>query len=240
MTTSASPASTTPSRTSMTCAICGGHRLTPSSLHCRAFSEAIPGLVEVSDRGVFQDPDAETLEQAPLIQLDLTCENGHQTWFSWHATPEATIAEHGVINYDDNQPAEPLADHEVSPEDRLLRVVFQELENCPSAQLPGFLTRLDLSILGILSARQGAAISAIEMRFEIDAALAQAVVQDRQQRRYLAIWMRLSNEEAMQAITAAWERLVQRGLARRSEQPWFLEMDSQQAARAGALVAMAV
>lgn len=240
MTTSASLAPATPSRSSMTCAICGSHRLTPTSLHCRAFNEAIPGLVEVSDRGVFQDPDGETLEQAPLIQLDLTCENGHQTWLSWHATPEATIAEQGVINYDDNQPGEPLEDHQLSPEDRLMRVVFQDLENCPSAQLPGFLARLDLCILGILHARHGAAISAIELRFQIDVALAQAVVQDHQQRRYLAIWMRLSNDEAMQSITAAWDRLVQRGLARRGDHAWFLEMDSQQAARAGALVAMAV
>lgn len=239
MTTSPSAAQVTPIRSTMTCAICGSHRLTPSSLHCRAFSAAIPGLVEVSDRGVFQDPEGETLEQAPLIQLDLTCENGHQTWFSWHATPDATIAEQGVINYDDNQGESP-ADHDVSPEDRLLRVVYQEFEGCSSWELPGFITRLDLCILGILHARNGAAISAVEIRFQIDVALAQAVIQDLKQRRYLATWMRLSNDEAKKSIMAAWDRLVQRGLARLGEHPWFLEMDSQQAARAGALVAMGV
>ena len=112
-----------------TCPVCGSRQMRPYRLRSIALDRNRAGCIDIDHRGVTRHDPGTDAATGGVIQLEMECDAGHQSWTIWRTTGTMTSVE--VAGNAATGPVSPSLPADASPEERLLAVIRDK----PTARL---------------------------------------------------------------------------------------------------------
>lgn len=210
-----------------TCPVCGSRRLKPYRLRSVAIGHNRAGCISVTSEGVrCHEPGSEAAIGA-IIQLEMECEAGHQSWTTWRTTGDMTHVE--VAGSDFTGPVESNRPPDASPEERLLAVIRDK----PTSRLDPSEYHLLVDLMPLVAdailscGPHGGQVA--DLREEVDRELMRRGKRKSLAMRTIESWLGLSHAEAERLVAILADDLAYEGRVHADPSQGRYWMDGNQA-----------